>query len=301
MMQINLFDNNNPQENSHFNIFQAYKGVKYIRPPLQKFDGISLFTDELLIHPVVDAVESKYKFGTFIEPKSIKPTAYEVLKQNPSLIDKFDAIFTHDEELLEISDRVKLLPLLCGSYFLPGDHKIYKKTKNLSIVANSKSFAEGHRFRHQVIDHYGSRMDCYGPWYTDLYKDYVDEPTDTLRGKWLKGTGNILRAFKDYRYAMVIHSIRNKNYFDEKLLNCFFTGTVPIVWSPTNVGDFFDTNGCFQFSNLEELGYILDKLGEDDYNSRRQAIKNNFEIAHKYISFDKCLSELITSHIKENN
>ena len=142
-------------------------------------------------------------------------------------------------------------------------------------------------------------MDCYGPWYTDLKKDYVDEPTDTLRGKWLKGTGNILRAFKDYRYAMVIHSIRCKNYFDEKLLNCFFTGTVPIVWSPTNVGEFFDIDGCLEFSNLEDLGEVLDKLSLEDYDSRRQAIKNNFDIAQKYISFDKYLKEQIEAHINE--
>jgi hypothetical protein len=300
-MQVNLFDNNNPIENPIFNIYQDYKGIEYIRPPEVKFDGASLFTDELMLHPIVDQVKSKYKFGLFVEPKSIKPQAYMALLQYPQLVDKFDAIFTHDEDLLRTSPKFRLFPFLCGSYFLEEDHKIYDKTKNLSIVANSKTWAEGHRFRHEVIQAYGSRMDCYGPWYTDLLKDYVDEPTDTLRGKWLRGTGNILRAFKDYRYAMVIHSIRNKNYFDEKLLNCFFTGTVPIVWSPTNVGDFFDADGCHQFSSLEELGYILDKLGEEDYNSRTQAIKNNFETAHKYISFDKHIKDSITAWIEENN
>ena len=298
-MDINLFDTNSPAENSHFNIWQPYEGINYIRPPMQQFDGVSLFTDELMIHPVVDQVQSTYKFGLFVEPKSIKPQAYHILSQNPQLIDKFDAIFTHDEGLLEVSPKVKLFPFLCGTYFLEEDHKIYDKTKHLSIVANSKEWAEGHRLRHEVIERYADRMDCYGPWYTDLKKDYVDEPTDTLRGKWLKGTGNILRAFKDYRYAMVIHSIRCKNYFDEKLLNCFFTGTVPIVWSPTNVGEFFDIDGCLEFSNLEDLGEVLDKLSLEDYDSRRQAIKNNFDIAQKYISFDKYLKEQIEAHINE--
>ena len=300
-MKINLFDTNNPACNLWLNGWQPHhcKDVEYIRPPLLEFDGATVFTDELMIHPVVDQVTSKYKFGLFVEPKSIKPAAYEVLATDPSVADKFDAIFTHDERLLSISPKFRLFPFLAGSYILEEDIKIHDKSKSLSIVASEKVWAEGHRLRHEVIQRYGTKMDCYGPFYINLYEDYKNESTETLKGTYLKVTGNLFRAFKDYRYAVVIHSIRCKNYFDEKLLNCFFTGTVPIVWSPTNVGEFFDINGCLEFSNLDDLEGVLDKLSVEDYDSRREAIKNNFEMAHKYISYDKYLKEQIEIYIQE--
>jgi|10_taG_2_1085330.scaffolds.fasta_scaffold00987_12 hypothetical protein len=299
-MKINLFDTNNPSCNLWFNGWQPCNDVEYIRPPLLEFDGPTVFTDELILHPVVDQVSSKYKFGLFIEPKSIKPDAYMALAENPNLVNKFDAIFTHDERLLSISSKFRLFPFLAGAYILKEDIKIYNKSKSLSIVASEKVWAEGHRLRHEVIKQYGNKMDCYGPFYKNLYEDYKNESTETLKGAYLKVTGNLFRAFKDYRYAMVIHSIRCKNYFDEKLLNCFFTGTVPIVWSPTNVGEFFDIDGCLEFSNLDDLEEVLDNLSVEDYDSRREAIKNNFEIAHKYISFDRYLKEQIEVYTEEN-
>jgi len=298
MLQVNLFDTNNPLENSHFNLFQKDEEIEYIRPPLPIYNGPSLFTDEMIVHPMSEGIVSKYKFGAFLEPRSIKPHAYNVLCKNPEIINRFDAIFTHDEELLELSDRVKLLPFLCGSYFLKEDHKIYPKSKMLSMVANSKGWAEGHRLRHEIITRFGSYMDSYGPWYTDMKKEYEDYPEDTLRNQWLKGTGNILQAFKDYRYAFFVPSIRCKNFFNEQLVNCFTTGTIPIAWGPTNIGDFFDERGIITFNKIEDLEDILPTLSAEDYSSRSEAMHINFELAKKYYSFDKTLREAMEEVMK---
>jgi len=300
-MLVNLFPVGMPEEHTHFNVFHKTTDIEYIRPPVVSFQGPTVFMDEYVaFSPDVDNVDCTYKFGLFIEPKSIKPHVYQALYDNPELLNRFDAVFTHDEQLLDISSKTHLFPFLCGSYFLEEDHKIYKKSKGVSIVANSKTFGEGHRFRHEIIKAFGNKIDSYGPWYTDLYKDYENTPTDTLRGEWLKGTGNILRVFKEYSYNIVVHSIRCKNYFDEKLLCCFFSGTVPIIWSPTNVEEFFDPEGFHTFSTLEELEIILDMVGEEDYNSKKSAIERNFQKAQEYISYDKTLAKMIKTYMESN-
>jgi len=313
-LEINLIDSNIGNQNveATFNIWHSPEDIVYYKPPNTQAHLPTLFTDEQMLF--ADGLPEEFKagvypammrahypdlahregngtqIGLFLEPRTIKPIAYLYFEQFPEFVDNFSAIFTHDDTLLSMSDTFKKMPLSGGNYTLEEDCRLYDKTKNISIVASEKIATEGHLLRHEVVATYRDSVDAYGPDYTNLYPDYIDEPTDTLQGKYKHITGNLVRAFRDYRYSIVIENVRQESLFTEKIINCFATGTVPIYWGARDIESRFDEAGIITFNTLEELGRILPILGEKDYNSRRDAMKVNYNKSKEFWSYDDYLS-----------
>ena len=107
-----------------------------------------------------------------------------------------------------------------------------------------------------------------------------------------------IEGLKDYRFSVAIENGIHDNYFTEKILDCFLTGTIPIYKGCQNIEQFFDTRGFIIFNTTDELINILDNLTEEDYNSRLEYIKINFDKAKDYyytnnILFNKYLKDLI--------
>ncbi len=46
-----------------------------------------------------------------------------------------------------------------------------------------------------------------------------------------------------YLFSIVIENCKEPEYFSEKLLDCFFTKTIPIFWGEGNVEEYFDMKG----------------------------------------------------------
>jgi hypothetical protein len=69
----------------------------------------------------------------------------------------------------------------------------------------------------------------------------------------------------------------NDQYFSEKLLDCFLTGTIPIYYGTPSVGKWFNTEGMI----LLEDSFDIESLTEDVYYDKMDAVKDNFERALK--------------------
>ena len=85
-------------------------------------------------------------------------------------------------------------------------------------------------------------------------------------------------ALNNYMFSIEIENAFLPNYFTEKLLDCFATGTIPIYHGCSNVGDFFNKDGVIVFETSEELYEILEDLSEDIYNTKIDAVRENYEI-----------------------
>ena len=73
-------------------------------------------------------------------------------------------------------------------------------------------------------------------------------------------------------------AIENSNqYFSEKLLDCFLTGTIPIYYGTPSVDKWFNMDGMIML----EDGFDIEGLTEDMYYSKMDAVKDNFERALK--------------------
>lgn len=294
-MKIALFDKESPAVNKWFNIWQPQEDIVYDRSGNSTKEDIAVFTDQFILDPNVSNIDARIKAAVFIEPRCIKPHLYNFVESNPEVLDKFDVVLTHDDMILKTFRNARLLPILGGSYILEEDHKIYEKTKDVSIVASEKRFAIGHALRHEIIKLF-PQIDAYGPDYTNLYKDYEDVEVTTLRDRYNKETGNLLRAFGDYRYSVVVENMQHDRYFTEKIINCFVTGTIPIYWGARRIGDFFDERGILAVEpTVNSIQDALGKATKEFYDEHFKYVQANFERAKEYLSLDKKIIEVITS------
>lgn len=237
-------------------------------PPKQFTDKVewvrdgSFTSEDAVVWTDIDIPKSLGRPGKniawLVEAYDHIPQLYNYVMANA---EKFDAIWTHDKELIEKLPNATLLPL-GGCWIDDFDWGIHPKSKDFSIIASGKRQHTGHILRHQIIASAGGHIDVFGGGYKPL-----DNKIDGLR---------------DYRYHFCIENINRDYWFTEKLIDCFVTGTIPLYWGCKSIGDFFNIDGMLCFDKIEQLPEILTKCTEELYESKLDAMKENYQLAQKY-------------------
>ena len=109
--------------------------------------------------------------------------------------------------------------------------------------------------------------------------------------------------FENAMYHIAVENSRQKNYFTEKIIDCFASRTIPIYWGCPNLENWFDMDGVIRFNHVSELNKIFDKLDEDFYHSRKEVIEKNYEIAKKFYGENDVvprLTKTIINDVEEN-
>jgi hypothetical protein len=227
---------------------------------------------------------SKYKIFVLMEPVSLCPKNYEWAHENSSM---FDMIFSTYQSFGN-STKFKYYPGGCRSFIRPDERMVYQKTKNISSIVSPKKYLDGHKLRHKIKEYYNESDN------TPI--DYLNPPIDRK-----------VDGLSDYRFELVIENEDSPN-FTEKLIDSMLCGCIPIYWSGNDINylSMFDLNGIVVFSNFDELIEMIESgmFCESYYESRIESIKNNFEIAKKFVSFGDVLwnyglKEFFENH--ENN
>ncbi len=251
----------------HDKMFQHTKSSSWYNEPdlfewVRKYDENHLvLTDHSLMN--ADIFSNNKKYAWLLESPEITPFAYDYIKKN---YDKFDLIFTFSKKLLELSDKFVLLPY--GGCWIEGsDRKIHSKTKDISIILSAKKSTMGHKLRHSVLEKF-KNIDSFG------YKNPIEKK---------------ITALKDYRFSIVIENCQEDYYFSEKLIDCFITGTKPIFWGCPSIDKYFDKEGILVFNTIDELDTIINYLSCELYETKKQHIKNNFEMSKNYLVADNIL------------
>ena len=91
----------------------------------------------------------------------------------------------------------------------------------------------------------------------DFYGSGCDNPIDFK-----------VDGLKNYRFSIVIENSIESDYFTEKLLDCFLTGTIPIYWGTKNIENYFDINGVIFINDESDLSSIINNLTDELYNSK---------------------------------
>ena len=250
--------------------YRGPKLVEYVRNQ-DPWDGISFFTDKALAR--ASEVRSKYKVGLILEAWILDPQAYKDAVQYE---DHFDYIFTYNPDLLKRNpDKYKFAPSDTISVDLPSV-KIHDKSKLVTMMYSKKAWLPGHQARQLIAKEIVPSVDCpvdiygYGPEKHVAYKS---------------------EGMNDYMFSIEVENSYLENYFTEKPLDCFATGTIPIYCGCPNIGDWFDTDGIITFTNGQELIDILNSLTPKMYEDRLDAVKANYEKALKYLEQDDNLYE----------
>lgn len=201
----------------------------------------------------------------------------EVYKKVADNYTIFDRILTFDDDLLKLPNAIfrmggpeVVLNKNVHKYEYPTlqDNsliRLYDKTKLISCISSNKTFSDGHRFRIECVNEIIN---------TNIPIDIFGVGIREIKGK--------IEGLQDYMFSVAIENGKHKNYFTEKIIDCFLTGTIPIYHGCPNIADYFDVRGFITFDTKEELTDIIKNLTVNDYQSRKQFLQINFDLAMKY-------------------
>lgn len=190
-----------------------------------------------------------------------------------AVLDSFDLVITNDTVLAEAQpDHVRYLPLL-GTWFSAAeagpDVPALAKSRNVSMIANTKSLSSGHRVRHDIaaaVPPGPDTYDGYGRLFGGVY----------LPSK--------LPALAPYRFSIVIEPSAYRWFFSEKLGDAFAARTVPLYWACRDMAPLaalgFDTSGILPWgtpSGLRDVLATIARHGEEMYADMAAAIESNYQ------------------------
>ena len=203
-----------------------------------------------------------------LESREIIPEQYKFIEDNYDFVaSRVDGIFTADQRLTnEVGPDGKFLYCLSNAAPWVMDRDIYTKSKLVSMIASNKGYTEGHRRRLKVVKAY---VDKFGQ--EDLYGWGLTHELP-LKEK--------SRGLADYMFSFACENANYPTYFTEKLTDCFACGTIPVYYGTAGVAQYFNSDGIIfldQNSPWDKIPW--DKLTPEYYESRKDVIKENFEIA----------------------
>lgn len=212
------------------------------------------------------------KIAWMIESPQVTRRQYRWLAANAGL---FDAVFTFSGKLLAAISNGLFCPL--GSSWIEPQHwGVGAKDAGVSLIASEKRSLAGQRLRHRIVRSLGHRI-------------------DSIVGRGYRPVESKIEALGRFRYSIVVENCREDWYFSEKLIDCFACGTVPIYWGCPDIGRFFNPHGVIPFRNRWQLRSILKNIGEDDYQRRLGAVRDNLERARPYSTIEACFARTLRS------
>lgn len=198
-----------------------------------------------------------------LEPRCLRPENYEAAKEKAH---HFKAVLSYDKEFLKEVPNGRWYAL-GGSSISLDKWGVYPKTKDVCLFVSGKRTTEGHQLRHEIAAEFEGRIDIYG--------EGVGRPVSSK-----------FEVLKDYKYCVVVESCYIRDYFSEKLIDCFAVGTIPIYLSYTT--GLSIVLGVEKFLTLEQLTLLLDAIKKFDfYILKAMKIQTNlFDAKHYRICED---------------
>ncbi len=198
--------------------------------------------------------KNKKNYAWLVESKSINENLYDLVKRNITYIEnEYESLFTHDEELAKLSNKIKYV--ICNARPWIKNKDIYKKTKLISMIASSKVMCEQHAYRQDIIKKFKNKLDHYGRGYSEI----------STKEKGLN----------DYCFSVAMENATYPLMFTEKITDCFSTGTIPIYYGTTEINKLFNPDGIIMLDNY----FDINKINYDLYYSKIDAINDNFQRA----------------------
>lgn len=220
------------------------------------------------------------KFALLIECKYVISDVYERLLQDINILKEYDAVFTNQEDLLNIIDNgyhitssAPWYGTIWGGGGRVTDKNYEYKNKLVSIVSSDKEMCELHKFRKSLaLSCKGGVVDCYGTFDS---------------GKYVK----CAEYLEDYMYHIVVENQISDGYFTEKITNCFKAMTIPIYIGCRDIGKYFNTDGIIQIRevSLDKVNSAIRQCSREDYMNRVVAIKDNYMRVKECVCLEDCL------------
>jgi len=202
----------------------------------------------------------------------------------------FNAILTWNDKILNNCDNSIFLPF--GHTWLKPDQyvKPHKKEFKIAHLRGNLLKSHGHQIRWEVLDRKNEIkiptkfFDVYGDRYNIEQARFDKE-----------------EVFGDSQFGIAIENFSHRGWFSEKILDCFLLKTIPIYWGCLNIDDFFNKEGIITFREADELIYISNQLTDSYYESKKQIIEENYQLALQYVNYEQNIINKLIEIFKLNN
>lgn len=267
-------------------------GVRYSNP-LGKYD-VEIFTDQTF-HTAPSSTTRQCKLALLWEPPAISAHMYDANAYDPSI---FDAVFTTSEQMMLSNPAFFLRYLPPDSWVgqfpapYPDASLIPGKTLGISMILSGKRFAPGHKMRHEV-------------WESLLSKKGLPK-VDACGNGAGRRVANKTECLAAYRFSIIIENDKDQGYyFSEKLVDCFLTATVPVIWGTgAKIAEMFDARGMIFWQTPADLEQILagrldtPQKQDAEYAAMLDSVRCNYERARPLarMIFDRMADYLLESY-----
>jgi len=209
----------------------------------------------------------------------------------------FDLVLGWGEEMLEKIPNMALLPF--GISWLDKEYvdSVDTRMKNfeVSFLCGGKKRIEGHFLRHRLYER-GEEIQIPKKWFYTLPDYDFNEGNHTVGDMHGKKV-----VWNESMYSICIENSSNKNYHTEKIIDAFLSKTVPIYWGCPNLEELgYDPRGFIYCNNEDEIIQAVNALTPEDYESRREAIEHNYEVAKYYGNFFNRFRNFLTELCEAN-
>lgn len=187
---------------------------------------------------------------------------------------KFDLILTQDDEVAKLPNARLFVGL--ESVVYPWEPKT--KEYSLSFLATFYHSALEYDIRHWVWAMESKIVSIPTKFWSSKIR-----PVDPARMLPERTDGVVDKAsLFESMFSFCPENLRQRNYFTEKILDCFATKTVPIYWGCPNIGDYFDEDGIIQVNSQYEFIEKVNSLTIDKYYQMKDHVEKNYLIGMKY-------------------
>ena len=226
------------------------------------------------------------------EPK--KRYMYKFYRQNTHT---YSFILTFHDELLTTNPKARKC-LFINTWVK--DYVSPQKRFSVSTVVGGKKDPkmEGYALRHDLWRH-RKLIDIPREFYLSGDAPYCHTfvPWNDVDydGELVLGDSKI--PMFDSMFHVAIENTSIKNYFSEKLTDCFRSRTVPIYYGCRNVEEYFNPNGILRVGDVSEMVKTCNRLNPDVYQKMLPYIEDNYKRAEAWLDPQVQLTNAIKSVI----
>lgn len=183
---------------------------------------------------------------------------FNVQQYHKRFMDQFSVVLTSQKE---IKHSNKLIQHTGAPWFVNKSYdelkemKPFTKNKKISIITSNKLITEGHKKRFEFVM---------------KIKDYFEDEID-LFGRGINDFEDKWDVLAPYKYNICIENGSHKDYFTEKINDCFLAYTFPIYHGCTNLENYYNKDSFAQIdiNNFEDsLRGIERILNDEDHYAR---------------------------------
>ena len=227
-----------------------------------------LIDNAILYSNQIEKESNQKRYGWVCESSAIVPQLISALEDFTDAIfedGEFEVIFTNSQRLLDKDPRFMFNSTGSNLPWIPKESwGMHDKLKICSMVASAKVGCAGHQYRQEVACKYKDEIDLFG----GACGSERIGMSSNLSEKW----NDKRSAICPYMFSIVMENDSVPNYYTEKITDCFATGTVPIYWGATNIGDYFDERGIIRLTD----DFTIDQLTPELYEEMLPYVGNNY-------------------------